>query len=129
MDLINIGKRFAKIRFQLGLSQIEYAKSLTEFSEDYPNTDQRKISRIERGEQAINGKLLHQLREQYDVSSEWLMHGIGEMFGQAPKPKAPPEEDWRLVYAEKRVKELEELVDNQKMIIETLRKMLEEIAK
>ena len=53
------------------------------------------------------------------------MHGIGEMFGQAPKPKAPPEEDWRLVYAEKRVKELEELVDNQKMIIETLRKMLE----
>ena len=125
MDLVNIGKRFAKIRFQLGLSQIEFAKSLTEFSKDYPNTDQRKISRIERGEQAINGKLLHQLREQYDVSSEWLMHGIGEMFGQAPKLKASPEEDWRLVNAEKRIKELEDLVDNQKMIIDALRKIVD----
>ena len=125
MDLVNIGKRYAKIRFQLWLSQIEFAKSVTEFSKDYPNTDQRKISRIERGEQAINGKLLHQLREQYDVSSEWLMHGIGEMFGQAPKLKASPEEDWRLVNAEKRIKELEDLVDNQKMIIDALRKIVD----
>ena len=53
------------------------------------------------------------------------MHGILEMFGQAPKLKASPEEDWRLVNAEKRIKELEDLVDNQKMIIDALRKIVD----
>ena len=129
MDLINIGKRFGKIRFQLGLSQIEFAKALSEFNESYPNTDQRKISRIERGEQAVSGKLIHQLREQYDVSGEWLMHGVGEMFGDPPKPAKPPEDDWRLVYLEKRVEELEKLTASQDKLIDHYRSVLEKIAK
>ena len=80
MELKDIGKRFQKMRHSLGFSQIELSNALSEYDpEKYQRSDQRKISRIERGEQSINGKLLLQLREQFDINTEWLMSGIGTM--------------------------------------------------
>ena len=130
MELKDIGKRFQKMRHSLGLSQIELSNALSDYDpEKYQRSDQRKISRIERGEQSINGKLLLQLREQFDISTEWLMSGIGLMVPEEKPPvSSSSRDDASEIERLKRENQmLKDTIEAQKTALEIARTALKQI--
>ena len=42
--------------------------------------DQRKVSRLEKGESKLDTTILKTLKESYAVNAEWLLYGEGPMF-------------------------------------------------
>ena len=130
MELTDIGKRFQKMRHSLGFSQIELSNALSDYDpEKYQRSDQRKISRIERGEQSINGKLLLQLREQFDINTEWLMSGIGTMVPEIKPPvSSSSRDDASEIERLKRENQmLKDTIEAQKTALEIARTALKQI--
>ena len=143
LDDINIGIRLSKLRFSLGFSQIEFSKDL--------GCDQRKISRMERGEQQINGKTLLQLKEQYGLNGDWLLSGAGEMFvnnsGSLQRKEIPLrdvisqiDQDLKEVQQtgdhltvikmlNEKIEDQKKIIDAQKVALDIATKALEQIAK
>ncbi|MFB9862391.1 helix-turn-helix domain-containing protein [Rufibacter immobilis] len=64
-------ERFKHLREQLGLTQKEFADKLM--------LNQTYISAIESGKRGISSKLLKKLFVLFDVSSEWILNGGGEI--------------------------------------------------
>ena len=118
------------MRHSLGFSQIELSNALSDYDpEKYQRSDQRKISRIERGEQSINGKLLLQLREQFDINTEWLMSGIGTMVPEAKPPvSSSSRDDASEIERLKRENQiLKDTIEAQKTALEIARTALKQI--
>ena len=64
--------RFKILRDKLNLSQKELGKRL--------NLSDTTIQNYEYGRQQISGKALIKLKEEFNINSEWLLNGTGEMF-------------------------------------------------
>lgn len=64
--------RFKILRDKLNLSQKELGKRL--------NLSDTTIQNYEYGRQQISGKALIKLKEEFNINSDWLLNGTGEMF-------------------------------------------------
>jgi transcriptional regulator with XRE-family HTH domain len=75
----NIGERFREMRNYVGLSQKDVAAIF--------GMNQSNIARIEKGLVSPNMSICHYFKTHYDIDTNWLISGIGEMVIQ-PKPKS-----------------------------------------
>jgi transcriptional regulator with XRE-family HTH domain len=67
-----IGKRIRALRQALGLSQADLSRAL-DIGRSY-------LSHLEHGQRNITQELATSLFRHYRISTDWLLHGIGEMF-------------------------------------------------
>ena len=76
-SLINLGSRVKKTRKTLGISQKDFAASL-EMSGSY-------LSEIEHGNATPGYEFFYKVSLKYNISLDYLFHGIGSMIGEIPK--------------------------------------------
>lgn len=72
--------RFRQVRKALGLTQAEMAEKL--------NKTSRMVQYYESGESNIELDIILELQKLYNISSDWLISGVGEMFIEKEKSRA-----------------------------------------
>ena len=91
-----IGHRLRMLRESLGYTQEQIVQ--------YFDIGRANYSRMEKGEIAPGPTVLNTIRQEFDVSLDWLVSGTGEMFNRAGTPKkekldfgSDAEEVWELI--------------------------------
>lgn len=74
MNKAELGKRIAKVRQHLGLSQAQFALSI--------NRSPGLISKVEKGRSSVSEETIKVIVKVCGVNEEWLLSGEGEMFSK-----------------------------------------------
>lgn len=69
----SINNRFKQVRLRLNMSQEEFGKSI--------GLSKSGVSNIENGERGLRDTYINVICKNFNVNTQWLRTGIGEMFG------------------------------------------------
>jgi transcriptional regulator with XRE-family HTH domain len=86
--MTEIGKRLARVRRKLNLTQEEMASKMS--------ITQASYSRYEAGYNQPSWECVQVLKETYDINSDWLYSGVGDMFVTHKRQDTPPDTEAKI---------------------------------
>ena len=116
-----IGKRLERIRIKLGLKQYQLA--------DKTDTPQPVYNRYEKGVHQPTWEFVQVLCKTFDIDSEWLYDGVGEMFKSSSINNslndAVKSRDDEIDLLKKQIRELEKDINTaNRDLVESLKQLL-----